>query len=200
MSSKNRNRASHSPILPRSSQAQLLRDLEAYPHFACKDICDRCPEVYGEVRSSLRGATQQKYRYLKGLKKTRPNTYWKLYSRASVVCPNEDQVKQEEEDEEEPLWSSPTRQEEPEAEEPAALSRHSSWRSSSPSALSFGNREESPSPSLTRDSPFLAMSFRSPSSRKSQVSQESPGQVRTMYATVEEAEECGKFFLSLCYP
>jgi hypothetical protein len=167
-------------------QAQLLRDLEAYSDLSCRDICDLRPEVYGELYSSLRRSTQNKYQYLKGLKKTRPDHYWKLYSRASVICPNKDQV---EEEEGESLWSSPARQE-PEA----ARSHHSLWRSPTPS---FQNQEESTSHSLKCDSPFLAMSFRSPSSsrRKSQVTQESPGQKqKNIFATVGEAEEYGTFF------
>jgi hypothetical protein len=183
--------SSNNPDPPLSFlQAQLLRDLEAYSGYSCKAICDLRPELYGELNSLLRRSTQNKYSYLKGLKKTRPDRYWKLYSRASAVCPKDQEVANEEE---ESLWSSP----EPEAEEPAAaLSRHSSWRSQTPS---FGNQEESPLSSVMRDSSFLAMSVRSPSSRKSQVTRESPGQARTMYATLEEAEDGSKLFLVVHY-
>jgi hypothetical protein len=54
-------------------------------------------------------------------------------------------------------------------------------------------------PYLMRDSSFIAMSIRSPSSRKSKVTRESPGQARTRYATVEEAEDGSKFFLVMYY-
>jgi hypothetical protein len=177
-------------------QAQLFRDIEAHSSLSCKEICNQRPEVYGTTSSSIRRAVQNKFRYLKELKKSRPDQYWKQYARATapaISFNSQNQVElnqDDEEEEQEPPWSSPVRQED-QSEKPAARSRHASWQSPKPS---FQNQEESPSHHSFESDSSLNMSYRSPpSGRMNRVARESPHQIRNMFETVTEAEEYGKY-------
>jgi hypothetical protein len=114
---------SHNVPQPSSSfHAQLLRDIEANPLLSCKDLCNRRPQVYGTASSSLCRSVQNKFRYLKGLKASRPDQYWKVYTKATAFSSySQDQELNQDEEQEE------------EQEEPAAQSHHASWRSPKPS-------------------------------------------------------------------
>lgn len=163
-----------------SFQEYLLRDIEAHPSLTCRELCNQRPEVYGTASSSTRRAVQNKFAYLKELKKSRPDRYWKQYARVSATAISSNSQDQEEE-----------LDQDDEEETPAARSRHASWRSPTPS---FRNQEESPSHHSFESDSSLNMSYRSPpSARMNRVARESPIQPRNMFASVTEAEEAGKY-------
>lgn len=102
--SRNRAYYINDSHLPPSTQHQLQIDIETHPTWVFADIYNSNPLLYGEVRSSLYRSGENRFRYLKKLKETRPDRYWALYASAnthSVSDPEDESSEEEESDEEE---------------------------------------------------------------------------------------------------
>lgn len=98
MSNKNNSSTKPRGRLPVEIQQRLFRDIEASEtrDLSCRQLCNYRPNIYGNPKSTIRRAVQNKYQWYKKLKKENIKQYWSLYAQSNSFQDTEVDTNKEE--------------------------------------------------------------------------------------------------------